>query len=118
MTDLLKNGDLITLKPGHSVYAMIPKHFVYSNCKGDYSLCKSDVVIGGDYEHLAGQYIVYDTALTGGGTGHGPHDVYPDGHRVFCVQIGTGTKVDFYQTGHFTAMIRDLQPDTALAVHA
>lgn len=31
--------------------------------------------------------LVVKTKLTGGGTGHGPHDIYPDGHCVWYVQL-------------------------------
>ena len=111
MKTQLKEGDVIDLKTGHKVYADVPKHFVYSNCKGDFSLTHSDVTIGGEFEHLAGQYIVYKTANDGGGTGHGPHDVYPDGHHVWCVKADDhSVKVDFYQSGCFTAMIKDIEP--------
>lgn len=60
----------------------------------------------------AGTFVVTATAFDGGGTGHGPHDVYPDGHHVFCKKIDrdtgkVGTKTyDFYQTGFFCDMIK------------
>lgn len=67
--------------------------------------------------------LVVDTKLTGGGTGMGPHDIYPDGHQVTWVQLKdweTDEELDgsmrpisiegrrqkkFYQTGAFTDMI-------------
>ncbi|PZR93495.1 MAG: hypothetical protein DI537_10265 [Stutzerimonas stutzeri] len=58
-------------------------------------------------------YLVVGTAMTGGGTGHGLHDVYPDGHEVRAVPVGTpaeeiGTRfVRFYQSGSFAS---DLMP--------
>lgn len=110
MSELLKPGDLIELREGHKVYADVPSHMVFSNRKGDFSLTHHDVRIGGDFSYLAGRYIVTEARTQGGGQGHGPHDTYPDGHRVFCVGIGTGQKVDFYQTGCFTAMIEDIEP--------
>ena len=60
-------------------------------------------------EHNAGalgKYVVYKTAFTGGGTGHGPHDVYPNGHKVFCESIhNPNAKIEFYQSGCFNNMI-------------
>ena len=46
----------------------------------------------------------------GGGTGHGAHDVYPDGHHVHCVHENGKHNIDFYQSGAFTAMIKDIVP--------
>ena len=111
MKTQLKEGDVIDLETGHKVYTDVPKHFVYSNCKGDFSLTHSDVVIAGEFAHLAGRYVVYKTAKDGGGTGHGPNDVYPSGHHVWCEKVDdAAVKVDFYQSGCFTAMIEDIVP--------
>jgi hypothetical protein len=111
MKTKLKKGDVIDLITGHKVYADVPKHFVYSNCKGDFSLTHSAVVIAGEFDHLAGCYVVYKTAQDGGGTGHGPHDVYPSGHHVWCEKVdNAAVKVDFYQSGCFTAMIEEIEP--------
>ena len=59
-----------------------------------------------------GEFLVVKTSLEGGGTGMGPHDVYPDGHHVICKRLnvdGTynedGEEISFYQSGSFTAMI-------------
>ena len=107
----LREGDIIALEEGHKVYADVPRHFVYSNKKGDFSRTHEDVKIGGDFSYLAGRYVVYKTASEGGGTGHGPHDIFPDGHHVYCERIGKPpTRVDFYQSGCFTAMIEDIKP--------
>lgn len=38
-------------------------------------------------EGLQGQYVVLTVSLTGGGTGHGPHDVYPDGYQVVARRL-------------------------------
>jgi hypothetical protein len=47
--------------------------------------------------------------MNGGGPGHNDH--YPDGHHVYCVKAdATQSKVDFYQTGAFTAMIPEIEP--------
>ena len=107
----LKEGDIIELKAGHRVYADIPEHFVYANRKGSFNLTNHDITLGGDFAYLEGRYVVYKTAHDGGGTGHGPHDVYPDGHHVYCERLDDrSVKVDFYQSGCFTAMIPNLQP--------
>lgn len=92
---LLKEGDVIELLPGMKVYAEIPKHFVYADSKGDFNLTKTDVVLGGEFNYLCGEYIVYKTTYS-----------IPNGHHVWCVNaINEAIKVDFYQTGCFTAMI-------------
>ena len=56
-----------------------------------------------------GEWVVVSTCLTGGGTGHGPHDVYPDGHQLTLRllkpdsdQIVWSRKAQqFYQSGCF-----------------
>ena len=57
-------------------------------------------------------FIVIDTRMTGGGTGMGRHDVYPDGWRVTVQQLDkkgrfdeSGLTFQFYQSGCFTCMI-------------
>lgn len=108
---LLQEGDVILLKSGHTVYADIPEKYYYDNRRNSNKLTHADVEIGGVHNHLAGQYIVYKTTKDGGGFGHGPNDVYPDGHHVFAERAdGSGIKVDFYQTGCFTAMIEEIKP--------
>ena len=59
-----------------------------------------------------GAYVVTKTSFSGGGTGHGPHDIYPDGHHVIAKQLDdnrdydeNGLEINFYQSGCFTAMI-------------
>lgn len=80
----LTEGDIIEIKEGHEVYAHVPMHFLYSNKKGSFKTDRGHVKIAGELSYLAGKYVVYKTSIDGGGTGHGPHDVYPDGHHVFC----------------------------------
>lgn len=108
---LLEEGDVIELTSKHTVYAEVPKHFVYSNCRGDFSLTHTEARLWeGNFDYLRGQYVVVKTSFGGGGTGHGGHDVYPDGHRVFCEKTdGSKHRVDFYQTGCFTAMIPEIE---------
>ena len=108
---LLEEDDVIELTSEHTVYAQIPEHFVYSNRKGVFSLTKHCVKLEGDFEYLQGVYVVTKTQYTGGGTGHGRYDVYPDGWEVTCVNADDNTtSVSFYQTGSFTAMIEDIKP--------
>ena len=105
----LQEDDIIELFIGHEVYADIPKHFVYQNERGIWELTHAHVVIDGQFEYLAGRYIVYKAVKEGGGTGHGSGDIYYDGYHVYA-QKEDGTKVDFYQSGSFTAMITDIWP--------
>jgi hypothetical protein len=62
-------------------------------------------------------FVVVKTNMTGGGTGHGPHDIYPDGHEVTIRQLkrdgsynDKGAKFYFYQSGSFNCMITDVTP--------
>jgi len=108
---MLKEGDVIELKEGHNVYADVPEHFVYSNRQGVFNLTHSEITIGGELCYFAGKYIVTKTVSDGGGTGHGRGDVYPNGHHVYCVKADDkSVKIDFYQSGSFTAMITDIEP--------
>ena len=108
---MLQEGDIIELQSGHKVYATVPEHFLYSNRKGSFKPARGDVTIGGELAYLAGRYVVYKTSHDGGVTGHGPHDVYPDGHHVFAERLDDpNVKVDFYQSGCFTAMLPELRP--------
>lgn len=114
----LQVGDVIELKAGHKVYTDIPEKYYYTNRPDSNELTHADVKIGGIHSHLAGEYIVYKTSQDGGGTGHGPNDVYPDGHHVFAESTdGSRVKVDFYQSGSFTAMITDISPIAKAAQH-
>lgn len=108
---MLQEGDIIELQEGHKVYATVPMHFLYYNKRGVFDqTAKGDVVIGGELAYLAGRYVVYKTSHDGGGTGHGPNDVYPSGHHVFAERLDDpSVKVDFYQSGCFTAMLPDLK---------
>lgn len=108
---LLEEGDVIELTTAHTVYGMIPKHFAYGNCRGDFSLTRHEIrLYDQDFDYLRGKYIVVKITSDGGGTGMGPHDVFPDGYHVWCESIDGTHKVDFYQTGCFTAMIEDIKP--------
>jgi hypothetical protein len=63
-----------------------------------------------------GDYVVVRTAMEGGGTGHGPHDIYPDGWHVEATKLDKdgnydpdGKRIDFYQSGCFTGMIEEVK---------
>lgn len=49
-------------------------------------------------------WTVVDTDFTGGGTGMGVHDVYPDGHFVTAKGNG-GVTLTFYQSGCFNGLV-------------
>ncbi|GAB0154560.1 hypothetical protein [Marinobacterium sp. BA1] len=110
MKEFLQEGDVIELTANHRVYAEVPCHFVYANKKGDFSLTQHDVQLSGDFDYLQGKYIVTKTEMTGGGTGHGANDAFPDGHKVTCKREDGKYTVSFYQSGCFTAMIKDITP--------
>lgn len=68
----------------------------------------------GAYDKSRGgaKFVVENAALEGGGTGHGPFDVYPDGWHVTARRLkkdGTydpsGECITFYMTGSFTIMV-------------
>jgi hypothetical protein len=58
-----------------------------------------------------GEFVEIDARSAGGGTGHGPHDVYPDGHQIIARKLINGVydptapTVRFYQSGCFTNQI-------------
>lgn len=108
---MLEEGDIIELKEGMRVYAEVPEHFLYSNRRGVFDRTShGEIDIGGSLGYFAGRYVVYKTAMEGGGTGHGPHDVYPDGHHVYAQKLDNpSVRVDFYQSGSFTAMLLKLK---------
>lgn len=110
---MLQEGDIIELKEGDRVYATLPEYLLYSNRKESLTPAWGEALIGGELAFLAGRYVVYKTCHNGGGVnGTGRDDVYPDGHHVFCERLddSAAVRVDFYQSGFFTAMLPDLKP--------
>ena len=102
---MVQEGDIIQLKNNDPVYTDLPKALLYGNCPCDWTLAHGETIIGRYAPE--GRYIVTKTAMEGGGTGHGPHDVYPDGHHVFCQHADhPHIKVDFYQSGCFGCVIQ------------
>lgn len=106
----LKKGDRILLGDEHTVYANIPERLAYSNRPRSNKLVTHEVDLKGNFEYLQGEYEVFKTETSGGGQGHGRHDTYPNGYKVFCKHVVSGEKVSFYQSGCFTAMITDITP--------
>ena len=107
MGNLLKTGCVINITEAHTVYAKVYDNPRARTGKGRVSAVRAS----GDYKYLQGAYVVTKTEMTGGGTGNGPHDVYPDGHKVTCQRLDNDNEViSFYQTGCFTAMIEDIKP--------
>lgn len=60
------------------------------------------------------EFVVTSAGMSGGGTGHGPHDVYPDGWGVRAKRLRPdgsydpdGEQVFFYQSGCFTNVLDD-----------
>ena len=115
---MLNAGDIIELGKEHTVYADVPKHFVYDNRRGCFALTHACVSLADDnFDYLTGKYVVYRTVHDGGGAGgygrpnNSADDIYFDGHHVFCEKVNDpGVKVDFYQTGSFTALIEEIEP--------
>lgn len=112
MSKLLKVGDVIQLKIGHDIYTDVPEHFINSNKRGSFKMTRAGIKIGSETAYFVGRYVVVKIKRDGGGTGHGPGDVYPDGHHVFCEAMDNPDLpiIDFYQTGCFTCMITDIEP--------
>lgn len=108
---MLNEGDVIEIMAGHAIYADVPKHFVYSNKRGCYEITHHNITVGDEFDYFIGEYIVIKTSMDGGGEGHGPGDYYPSGHHVWCVKANDkNVRIDFYQSGAFTAMIEDITP--------
>ena len=119
----LQVGDVFMLKSGMTVYTKISKRFCYTNTPDDEKVIH-DVKVGSILKDetkktkkkyyttfMRGEYVVIETNFGGGGTGMGPHDVYPDGWKVIARKLkrdGTynpeGRIISFYQSGCFTAM--------------
>lgn len=115
----LQEGDIIELDERHRVYHTRKVNFY----GGKTGTCHTETSIK-DFPELKGRYLVERVTLDGGGTGHGPHDVYPDGHHVYCTKLEyikdrnsgeliaprlTKTQVDFYQSGCFSIILNDVK---------
>lgn len=104
--NLLQEGDIIELNGSHQVYAKVPRHFAYTDRKGDFSMTRAAIHLSADvFDYLRGKYIVVHTELSGGSTGR---DSYPNGHFVKCESVDGRFEVSFYQTGCFTVINPDV----------
>lgn len=84
-TRLLREGDVIEITKKHL-------QIIYKNISPMY--------------RFIGKYVVYKTTFDGGGCGHGPHDIYPNGHHVFCKKLRDNEiQIDFYQSGCFAGLL-------------
>ena len=104
----LEEGDIIELTKGMEVYADIPEHFVYSNKRGSFKLTHHNVIIDDEFDYIAGKYVVTKTVSDGGCDD--PMNYYPAGHHVYCANVDRSIKVDFYQSGCFSATIKNIKP--------
>jgi hypothetical protein len=106
---MLKEFDVIEIELGHFVNATFEWCAVYGgNCK---QVVTRGVKINGNLSHLVGRYVVYKTAMNGGGEGSGPGDRYTDGHHVYCEKLDDPCiKIDFYQSGCFDTSLSELKP--------
>jgi len=82
--------------------------------KGDYTANTN----APDKSRGEAKFVVERTAFTGGGTGHGPHDIYPDGHLSVVRRLRDddtydpdGEAIEFYTSGSFTNQI---EPDQVI----
>lgn len=123
-TGNLQVGDVFVVAAGMWVYTNIPEHFAYGNTPKSMVRARAEVRAGErlrvkgrtlDLGYLEGAYVVERAACQGGGTAHGPHDVYPDGWCVTARKLfddGThnplGAEVSFYQSGAFTIVHKNI----------
>lgn len=144
MTDrepaFLAMGDVIDIKPGMTIHAIIPDRFIYSNrtqaplteqSQTNITVGEKRQVDDGhgkiqtfDSNDIVGRYLVTKTAMEGGSHGNiNSNNDYPDGHHVFAQRMGAegslekGAEISFYQSGCFNATIypKDIQPVARMA---
>jgi hypothetical protein len=106
----LKVGDIIELKPGHEVYAMVEARSVYANRKYSRKLTQTNVTLNEEnFSHLLGEFVVIAAVKEAGDSD--PHDPWPGGWKVTCRSLADPMiEVSFYQSGCFTAKITDIEP--------
>lgn len=98
-------GDVFVLPLGVKVQALVPKTLVFDNRPGDWSLVRHVISVERPFDYLVGRYVVESAEMAGGGTGHGPGDVFPDGWRVRARSLDNDNEIEFYQSGCFTHTI-------------
>lgn len=124
MTNQLQVGDVFVAQQGMAVYAEIPAYFVYGNVDINYGIKKHEVLVGQkfskaghslDLSYLKGAYVVEHARMEGGGTGHGPGDVYPDGWHVRARKLADdgcydplGVMISFFQSGCFSVVNKEI----------
>lgn len=125
MTTKLEVGDVFEARKNMRVYAKIPSHFAYSNTPNDPTPVMRDLTVGEiirrrdghtlDLGYLKGRYVVEHARSQGGGTAHGPHDIYPDGWHIRARKLNDdgsynplGIEIEFYQSGAFTVVNKDV----------
>jgi len=111
---MLKPGDIIEIKNGHTVYFSLPLHCIYANKEGVFNeTAETDVIVGStprglDTDFLEGRYVVISANLRDSG---GRQGVY-----VECQKLPQGDeslpplKIAFFESGGFTAEINELKP--------
>lgn len=114
---LLQPGDIIEIVDGDTVEINIPDHFCYSNRRGVmHRLSSAVVTVGEDYngfptDWLKGRYVVTQAYEGGGGEGHGPNDIFPDGWLIEAESLlekhseysdSPRWKIKFSQSGCFS----------------
>ena len=117
---MLREGDVFEIERGDRVYVDLPGHLWPKNYSravddmvADWRVGRCEVTVGdelrgGPSDFLLGKYVVTGTSLSGGGTGMGPHDVYPDGHHVKAQHVvHSNLKIEFYQSGSFTCKLQN-----------
>lgn len=101
----LKVGDIIYLDKEHVVYGKLKEKLVYSNKRNSNKIIRTEVHLK-DFPIFCGKYVVVKTSFEGGDPD--PRDPYPNGHHVYCQKLSDGLEVDFYQSGCFSAMIKNI----------
>ena len=125
----LRKGDVVRLDVGFKVYA--ERAFtverwvdVDATTRKKVTTHRSRETETTILEGEAGEYVVVRVGMQGGGTGMGPHDVYPSGWYVRLRKLGpdgrydeNGHKVAFYQSGCFTVQHDEPIPVVRKLVH-
>ena len=95
----LKPGDVVLIEKGMEVEALIPRHFLYSNYKGDFSLDNHSVEIDDQFDYLCGEYIVDRVKYYPGKDGNGSTGS-PTNYIIYCIKVdNVNTEISFYQLG-------------------
>lgn len=97
----LVEGDIIELREGHKIYAVVPEHFLGK--KGSFEFSRGAITIDGELSYLAGRYVVTNTVNE---KMQVDTKASADCHHVYCEGVGYPAKViDFYQIGRQAAVL-------------